>query len=179
MITLRDLQAHELHRLGEIDRSEHVTLSYRVEDGVLVSKAVAWDVPRWSDERVEGYVCEFVARLERGGICAAAEDTAEGGRLAGMAILAAGPVETLPSLLPLLFFHVSRPYRRRGVASRLLERVEHEARGLGVAGVYISATPTGSAVGFYLNHGATLLATPDPALQAAEPDDIHMGLTFR
>lgn len=175
-MTLRDLQADELWRLREIDRSEHVTLVYRVQDGVLVSEAVDSHAERWSAERTEGYVRELVMRLQSGGLCVGAEDSAEGGRLAGVASLGAEPVETRPALLQLTFMHVSRPYRRQGVAGRLLERVESEARRRGAEGLYISATPTGSAVGFYLSRGATLLVPPDPALLAAEADDIHLGL---
>lgn len=176
MITLRDLQVDELGRVGEIDRREHVTLVYRVEDGVLVSEAIDSQAERWSAERVAGYVRRLVMCLQSGGMCFGAEDSAEGGRLAGVAALGAEPVETRPSLLELKFMHVSQPYRRQGVAGRLLERVESEARRRGAEGLYISATPTGSAVGFYLSRGATLLAPPDPALLAVEPEDIHLGL---
>lgn len=179
MITLRNFQGDELSRLGEIDRSEHVTLAYHVQEGVLVSVAVDWDIPRWSAEDIEGYVRELGMHLQSGGMCVGAEDSAEGGRLAGVAILSAEPVETRPSLLQLRFLHISRPYRRHGVAGRLLERVTSEAQQRGAEGLHISATRTESAVGFYLNRGATLLAPPDPALLAKEPVDIHLGLPFR
>lgn len=176
MITLRNLHEEELIRVGEIDRTEHVTLVYRVEDGVLVSEAIDSEAKRWSPERVAGHVRRLVVCLQSGGLCFGAEDSAEGGRLAGVAALTAERVETRPSLLELKFMHVSQPYRRQGVAGRLLECVEGEARRRGAEGLYISATPTGSAVGFYLSRGATLLAPPDPARLALEPEDIHLGL---
>ncbi|RLT38309.1 MAG: GNAT family N-acetyltransferase [Chloroflexi bacterium] len=179
MITLRNLHLDELGRIGEIDRSEPVTLVYRVDDGVLVSEAIDSEAERWSAERVAGYVRDLVRVLESGGLCFGAENSAEGGRLAGVASLGAERVETRPSMLELKFMHVSRPYRRHGVAGRLLERVESEARRRGAEGLYISATPTASAVGFYLSRGATLLVPPDPALLAAEPEDIHLGLPLR
>ncbi|RJQ10559.1 MAG: hypothetical protein C4558_04475 [Dehalococcoidia bacterium] len=112
MIKLRNLQVHELSRLGEIDRSEHITLVYRVQDGVLVPEAVDSNAVRWSAERTEGYVRELVMRLQSGGMCVGAEDSAGGGGLAGIASLGAEPVETRPSLLQLRFMHVSRPYWR-------------------------------------------------------------------
>jgi hypothetical protein len=40
--------------------------------------------------------------------------------------------------------------------------------------MYVSATPTGSAVGFYLSRGCHLADPPHPALLASEPDDIHL-----
>ena len=44
----------------------------------------------------------------------------------------------------------------------------------GATSVYVSATPTGSAVGFYLGRGCTLADPVHPALFADEPDDIHL-----
>ncbi len=176
MIRLRALGEGELRRIDEIDRRERVTVGYRVSEGVLVSGAVDWDVPVWSADRVERYVSAFTPQLRAGGFCLAAEDVT-GGRLAGVATLGADSPATRPDLLPLLFFHVSRPYRRQGVAGRLLERIEAEATRRGARGLYISATPSESAVGFYLAHGATLI-TPDPALLEAEPEDIHLQLVF-
>ena len=179
MITVRNLHIDELGRIGEIDRSERVTLRYRAKDGVLVSEAIDSEAERWSAERVAGYVRRLVMCLQSGGVCFGVEDSAEGGRLAGVAALDAEPVVTRPSLLELKFMHVSQPYRRQGVARGLLDRVEGEARRRGAEGLYISATPTGSAVGFYLSRGATLLVPPDPALLAAEPEDIHLGLPLQ
>ena len=42
--------------------------------------------------------------------------------------------------------------------------------------VYVSATPSESAVGFYKSLGFTLIAEPLPELFALEPEDIHMIL---
>jgi ribosomal protein S18 acetylase RimI-like enzyme len=72
--------------------------------------------------------------------------------------------------------HVSNGYRRRGIASRLLEEVLVLARCDGATHLYVSATPSGSAVGFYLSKGFTPTSTPDPELLALEPDDVHMIL---
>ena len=40
--------------------------------------------------------------------------------------------------------------------------------------MYISATPTGSAIGFYLAHGAVLAEPVHPVLFDLEPEDIHL-----
>ena len=40
----------------------------------------------------------------------------------------------------------------------------------------MSATPTGSAVGFYLSRGCVLADPPHPQLFAEEPEDIHFVL---
>jgi GNAT superfamily N-acetyltransferase len=70
--------------------------------------------------------------------------------------------------------HVSRSHRRKGVASLLTEEVARLARADGARRLYVSATPSGSAVAFYLGHGFEPTDQPDAGLLALEPDDIHM-----
>ena len=73
----------------------------------------------------------------------------------------------------LAFLHVSRPHRRRGAAQALWNEAVNLALAAGAESMYISATPTGSAVGFYLRQGCQLANPPHPALFAKEPEDIH------
>jgi len=40
--------------------------------------------------------------------------------------------------------------------------------------MYVSATPTESAVGFYLRQGCRLAQPVHPELFAAEPEDVHL-----
>lgn len=44
---------------------------------------------------------------------------------------------------------------------------------------YVSATPTGSAVGFYLGQGCRLADPGHSALFADEPEDIHLVYALR
>lgn len=44
----------------------------------------------------------------------------------------------------------------------------------GAEAIYVSAVPTGSAVGFYLHPGCRLADAARPALFAKEPEDIHL-----
>ena len=100
----------------------------------------------------------------------------DGDTLAGFAILGhdfRGPER---DYLCLDLLHISRPYRRMGVATRLMEVIERLARERGARRLYISATPSGSAVNFYSSRGAHLAETPDPALHAMEPHDIPLML---
>ena len=48
------------------------------------------------------------------------------------------------------------------------------AAAAGAMSMYVSATPSGSAVGFYMSRGCQLAARPHPALFAKEPEDIHL-----
>ena len=72
------------------------------------------------------------------------------------------------------FLHVSRPHRRRGAARALWDAAAELARGAGTESIYVSATPTGSAIGFYLRQGCRLADPVHPALFAHEPEDIHL-----
>ncbi len=98
MITLRNLQTHELHRLAEIDRNEHITLIYRVEDGALISEPIDSQATPWSPDRIDGFVRDLTTCLQSGGTCIGAEDSAAGNSLAGVAALSAQPIETHPTL---------------------------------------------------------------------------------
>ncbi|MQC18253.1 MAG: N-acetyltransferase [Chloroflexi bacterium] len=119
----------------------------------------------------------YAPEVQAGGLCVVAEDVSEGGLLAGAAILGSQPVQAHPELLQLLFFHISRPYRRQGIGGRLFAHIQAATHDRGAAGLYISATPTGSAVGFYGSRGAGLI-DPDPALLRAEPEDVHLAVMF-
>ncbi len=79
-----------------------------------------------------------------------------------------------PRMAWLAFLHVTRPCRRRGAARALWSAAVDLAVAAGAASMYVSATPTGSAVGFYLRQGCRLADPPHPELFAHEPEDIHL-----
>jgi ribosomal protein S18 acetylase RimI-like enzyme len=64
----------------------------------------------------------------------------------------------------LAVLHVSRSHRRQGVGSRLAEEVARLARADGARRLYVSATPSGAAVGSYRSHGFEPTDEPDEAL---------------
>ena len=108
------------------------------------------------------------------------DDLARGGELLGA--FADGDVAGLAVVVPsfegdlaqLSWLHVSRPHRRVGAGSALWEAAAGLARRAGATAMYVSATPTRSAVGFYLRHGCRLADRVHPALYDVEPDDIHL-----
>ena len=158
--------------VGAIDRSERIELLYAVDDRAqLVSRSFVDDVPPWDAHAVAEYVrfCE-AAIDDHGGVILAADID---GEVAGIVVVA-------PTFEPLLawlaFLHVSRPHRRHGVASALWTAAVDLARGSGARRLYVSAAPTGSAVGFYLSRGCQLADPVHPRLFELEPDDIHLVL---
>jgi predicted N-acetyltransferase YhbS len=84
-----------------------------------------------------------------------------------------------PGLAWLAFLHVSREARRQGAASALWQAASDDAVQSGAESLYVSATPTGSAVGFYLSRGCVLADPPHATLYALEPDDIHLVCHLR
>ena len=171
-IEVRELGAKGIRFIREIDRSEHVDTWYTVEAGQIVGESVEWEIPSWD---AEGNDSHSVARLisELGPIV-------EGGasllaafvdnQFAGIAIVDPSFEDDFAWFA---FLHVSREYRRRGVASALWASGAESAVKRGATSIYVSATSSGSAVGFYTTRGCQLANPPHPALFAKEPEDIH------
>lgn len=175
MIAIRHLAGSELRRIGEIDRSERQTKQYAYRGGSLESRSFDFEVPAWSrtgdhEHSVRGHVKAWQPILDRGGTLVGALDA---DALVGFAIYRPDLAEGTANLAAL---HVSRSHRRRGIASLLDEEVARLARADGARRLYVSATPSDSAVGFYRSRGFAPTDAPHPALFALEPDDIHMIL---
>jgi ribosomal protein S18 acetylase RimI-like enzyme len=172
MIRIREMDPSEIGRIAEIDRSEHVTTGYTYERGRLRAGQVDWRVPRWPEEgdgfSVKACVEHLAPILDNGGVMLGAFDRS---LLVGFAVLRYRLTERQAELVAL---HVSKGYRRRGIAARLTSQVIGLARADGAEELYVSATPSESAVGFYLSKGFRLAEEVNEALYALEPEDIHM-----
>ena len=172
-ILIQQLPPTDITRIGEIDRAEQITLHYVLKDGVLQAETVDWQCPAWAPEgdgphSVTENINTWRPVVEGGGILLGAFDDAQ---LAGLAILRPNLTATMAQLA---FLHVSRAYRGQGVGEKLVAEVVRLAKAAGAQQLYVSATPTGSAVGFYTAQGFTLTPHPHPELLALEPEDIHM-----
>jgi len=168
------LQAEDVSLVATIDRSEHVEVEYCVIDGELqqipaaITEIAAWDPTGSGPHSVTAKIAFCESVVARGGILLGAFDEE---RTAGLAIV--HPAFE-PQLAWLAFLHVSRPYRRQGAAQALWNAATDIAVANGAASIYVSATPTGSAIGFYLRQGCRLARPVHPDLFAAEPEDIHL-----
>jgi GNAT superfamily N-acetyltransferase len=171
---IRMLGAGDVSRIAEIDRSEHVDVEYGVENGRLSPRPASFTmVPPW-DPRGDGFhsvaaMIGFIEPLVAGG--AALLGAFDGDELLGLAVV---DDDFEPRMAWLALLHVSRPHRRRGVASALWETAASIARDAGATSIYVSATPTGSAVGFYSSRGCEPAKPVHPKLYELEPDDIHL-----
>lgn len=170
---VRRMGSDELVRIAEIDRSEHVTREFVQRGRVLEERTLDLHVPGWApdgdgEHTIPSHIAAWRPLLERGATLLGAFD---GERVVGFAIYRP---ELQPAMANLAVLHVSRASRRQGVATRLVEEVARLARADGATRLYVSATPSDSAVGFYRSLGFEPTGEPDAELFALEPDDIHM-----
>ena len=178
MIAVRQLTIDDVGIVADIDRSEVIDLMYAVVDGRLTERAVREESPPWEpdgdgEHSVAAHVAHAAERVAGGATLLGAFD---GDETAGVAIV---DLVFEPGRAWFAFFHVSRAYRRQGVGQALWDACAQLATAAGADELYISATPTGSAVGFYLRQGSRLADPVHPALFAAEPEDIHLVCPLR
>lgn len=170
---IKQLPIQDIARIGEIDRSEQVTVGYNYHAGKLETEIVNWNVPRWYTDdshifSVASHIRQWKPMLEAGGVLIGALDEAV---LAGFAIIR---YQLMPEMAQLAALFVSKNYRRQGIAEKLVAEVVHLAKIDHAKSLYVSATPSESAVGFYLSQGFQPTDHPHPDLLALEPEDIHM-----
>lgn len=169
----RWIAADDLEHLRDIDRSEHITTGYAMKDDVLTSRSVDWHVQGWRDDggaHSFGHMIGFCREhLTKGALALGCFTPV--GRMVGIGVMRP---EVEPGVAQLAFLHVSRAYRRAGVATELLGRLTAWARRTGARELYVSATSSGSAVSFYQRAGFHVTDEPIDELFALEPEDIHM-----
>ena len=173
-IEVRRLDIDDVRLIAQIDRSENLEIMYTVVMGRLVERpALMPAVPSWDPEGTGPHsvaaTIAFCEPLVAGG--AELLGAFDGEDFAGMAVVD-GSFE--PQLAWLAFLHVTRLHRRKGVASDLWSAAVAVAADAGALSMYVSAAPTGSAVGFYLSRGCQLADPVHPRLYAMEPDDVHL-----
>lgn len=173
MFTYRYLEDSELSRLAEIDRSEVIRVGYDVTDGKLVKLDVEWDVPTFDPEGDGEHSVAEQVEFCRGHL---ARDAISIGAFADEALVGIGILtpNIRPGMAQFAYLQVSAPFRRMGIASEITRQLLQLARSQGSKYVYVSATPSESAVGFYKSFGFELIEEPLPELYELEPEDVHM-----
>ena len=165
---VRPLHRDELTHIAEIDVTEDGDLIYRNVEGRLVVESTTWHRPRWDAGECQRRIADFSDDMDRGDTVLGAFD---GDLLVGAASLRYRLTEDMAQLVSL---HVSQSQRRRGVATALVDEILRLAQASGAQRIYVSATPSDSAVGFYRSKGFDLAEQVDEELVALEPEDIHL-----
>jgi GNAT superfamily N-acetyltransferase len=166
--TIKRLELDELLGVYDIDMTESGEILYRVVEGHLEPVSEDWHRPPRTTQRWDEMIARWRGILEGGG---EAWGAFESGRMVAIALLRYRLTEDMAELAALF---VSRPYRRRGIARQLMQSVLGRAKRSGAARIYVSATPSPSAVGFYQSLGFGLAEQVNAELYALEPDDVHM-----
>ena len=170
-ITIRRLSEDDLRLAQGIDVSEDGQSLVRYSNGELTAEPREWHRPAWDAPEWEDKIATWAEVLKWDVVIGAFD----GATLVGMASLRYRLTETVAQLVSL---HVSRAYRRHGVATRLVNELMRLARQGNARELYVSATSTPSAVGFYTRHGFAPTAHVNQRLYDLEPEDIHMTLTL-
>lgn len=173
---IREMGIHEVGKLKEIDRSEHISKVYRMGSLGIQAEEANHECGSWSPLMLQELQDRFVDELQHGGIAYGAY---AGEDLAGFAVLAHRWLGKREDGLQVDLMYVSRPYRRQGVGKRLMHELKLEAKRRGAKFLYISSTETESAVNFYRHCGGGLTEEVDERLYAKEPEDIHMVIDLQ
>lgn len=170
-MNIRLLERAEIPLIWQIDRREIVENIYYLENGALVLKPEYYDIPGWPPGEAEIYTPLLVECFDRGGTFYGAF---ENEHLVGVSVLESKWIGSQKDTLQLKFLHVSRDFRRQGIASTLFRMSVEKAKSLGARKLYISATPSEHTVNYYKGLGCGLATEIDPELFALEPEDIHL-----
>ncbi len=178
MVKLKWLPATDIERLAEIDRSEHIDLTYSIGEGQLVATEADIDVPNWFQHGGGGHSLEDTKKFCLAHMKAGADAI---GAFDGCGMIGIGIIryEIRPKVAQLAFLHVSRAQRRSGIATLITKRMEDASIKAGAYRIYVSAAPSRSAVNFYRSLGFAPTDDLIPELMELEPDDIHMTKDLR
>ena len=167
-ITYREMALAELSsRAPEIDVSEHGDIVYYWQDGQLKAVPEAWDRRRWTAATWSQDNWTMVLGLASVRVWGAFDNA----QLVGLIVYRPHLTADTAQLAALF---VSKDHRRQGIAARLTGEVGHQATRDGHTRLYVSATPSESAVSFYLRQGFAPTQDAHPELYELEPEDIHM-----
>ena len=171
MIQITYMNPDEVERLRELDVSEDGDIVYKWIDGEVVAVPEKWQRHRWGDEECIRRIKVMRDELTSGEIVVLG--VFDGDALVGLATFRA---HLSPGMSEFAGLWVSRTHRRQGVATRLAQEVERLARDAASTALYVSASPSRSAVGFYRSRGFRPTLDVNRELYEREPEDIHMIL---
>lgn len=110
---IQEMNAGDLDRIREIDRSESVRFLYVHEQGELRRVERKLEIPTWDDARIEEEKGRLGPKFADGGVLLGAFDSDE---LAGVVVLGGEFIGLRSNQLEVAFLYVSNGHRRRGVA---------------------------------------------------------------
>jgi ribosomal protein S18 acetylase RimI-like enzyme len=176
-ISYEEIGEFELSQIAEIDRQEEIRVGYQIQSGKLISSDVHWDVPPFTIEGSGEHTFSRQINFCRQHLIAGAKAIGAFSRDKLVGIIVVTP-EIRPQIAQIAYLLVGQGFRRKGIASELFQLGQDLAQAAGAEQLYVSATPSESAVGFYRQLGFELVSNPLTELYKLEPDDIHMIKTL-
>lgn len=150
-------------------RHQEVTHCWRMIDGQwqLLPAAFTED---WSREKLRSEAEEILQVIDHGAAAYAAFD---GNEVVGFVCLGEW-LGSQSQYIELVSFHVSAPYRGKGIGRRLFAAVCDEARQRGAEKLYISAHSSKESQAAYHALGCEIAQEIDPVRASREPFDVQM-----
>lgn len=106
--------------------------------------------------------------------CASAFGAEAENRIVGFALIDRQPFGSRKQYVDLVEFHVSEPFRRRGIGVELFAAACREAKRLGAGKLYISAHSARETIAAYESYGCTFAEEINPTLAEKEPFDLQL-----
>ena len=153
-------------------RRQEVRECWRRVEGQWTLLPIAY-VEDWDLEARRKRAEIILRSIREGGLAYGAWDH---GRLAGFARLDPVRFGSQSQYVDLAQFHVSLPYRGRGIGRRLFSMACAGARELGASRLYISAHSSEESQRFYRRMGCVEAKEIDPHLYELEPCDCHLEI---
>lgn len=173
----RVLKREEIEFMRDIDRSETITDIYYFDNGELKPKQVFFDMKGFPPGKLDQIVESLYDLYDNGGVLFGAFDS-ETGVIAGITAMENKFRGVKKDTMKMDILFVSKSYRRKGTAKKLVDLIKKEVRARGGAKVYVSATESVNTVESYFSLGCRIATKSeiDPELFEMEPKDIHMIL---
>ena len=172
-IIYRALTRDDCDKFRQIDRCEIVEDIYYMRGGNLVLEKEYYDIKGL--DNIENRIMNLKNICDKGGTIYGAfhNDT-----LVGLVSLRGELIGKNNDTIQLSSCFVSKNYRKKGIATKLIDMLKERAVQLGGKKIYVSATPSKNTVHFYMGIGFQLTDEPIQELFEEEPEDIHMEMNL-
>lgn len=176
-ITYQFLNQHNFneHSLDNFIRTQHVTHCWRKNDSGELALAPASFTDDWDLARRREVAQEILTQIDGNGFAYGAFCE---GEVVGFVLVANEPFGSRNQYVELNLFHVSKPYRGRGIGRKLFTLVCDSARNAGAQKLYISAQSSMESQAAYRKLGCVEAEEINRTIADNEPFDVQMEFTL-
>ena len=159
------------HSMDDFVRHQNVTESWRMVDGEMVLKPTVFEQD-WSLEKRQQTAKDIVKGFDDGTICGFG--AFDNGKYIGHAVLETAIFGSTAKYMQLDLFHISEPYRGKGIGRKLFTLAADKARELGAEKLFISCFPAKETIAVYTALGCVPCKEHNAEKAAEEPLDIQL-----